>query len=62
VAGKHIDQPQIPAKIDAARIGNEIRTPGDIRAFRGRMDEFAIWTRTLSDDELNVLYRAGDLH
>ena len=62
VPGKHIDEPQVPARIDGARIGNEIRTVDDSRAFRGRMDEFAIWTRTLSDDELNALYRAGGGH
>ncbi len=62
VPGKHIDEPQVPAKIDGARIGNEVRTVDDNRAFGGRMDEFAIWTRTLSDDELNALYRAGGGH
>lgn len=62
VPGKRIDEPQVPARIDAARIGNEKRPMPDNRAFHGRMDELEIWTRTLSDDELNALYRAGAVH
>ena len=54
--GKHIDPLQDAAQIDAARIGNEKRQT-DVRAFRGRMDEFAIWNRTLSEDEIDALYR-----
>ena len=61
VNGKHVDELQVPAKIDAARIGNELRYT-DIRAFHGRMDEFAIWNRTLSDDEIDALYHAGTVH
>ena len=57
--GKHIDQPRDPAKIGEARFGNEKRPVVDDRTFHGRMDEFAIWKRTLSDDEIDAMYRAG---
>jgi len=57
---KRFEVPHEPAKIDAARIGNQKRSL-DERPFIGRMDELVIWERTLSDDEIKSIYDAGKI-
>lgn len=46
----------------ACRIGNWLPAPGwdhSIRALRGRIDELAIWSRALTEEELHKLVDAG---
>ena len=59
--GKRFEVPHEPAKIDAARIGNQKRSL-DERPFMGRMDELVNpRERTLGDDEIKSIYDAGKI-
>ncbi|MEM9157952.1 MAG: LamG-like jellyroll fold domain-containing protein [Verrucomicrobiota bacterium] len=54
------DGPIIPR---ACRIGNWLQEPSwphaPVRALKGRIDEFAIWKRALSQNEVQAQYEAG---
>jgi hypothetical protein len=55
--------PQIPLTTNAVEIGNWTPTGGDpsdpIRAFNGRMDEFLVFSRALSAEEIKQHWEAG---
>lgn len=46
----------IGARLSDAAIGTDTATPGQ---WNGRLDEVAIWNRSLSEDELGVIVQAG---
>ncbi|MGN6370217.1 MAG: LamG-like jellyroll fold domain-containing protein [Phycisphaerae bacterium] len=51
----HADFP-LPIQIGTAEIGNR---SGSIRGLNGSLDELALWNRTLTPEEIQSLYKAG---
>jgi hypothetical protein len=57
---RFIDTPNFKVSLKAACLGRlEEWLPGDHRELRGRMDEFAMWRRALSGEELRRLAESG---
>jgi hypothetical protein len=58
-ANQHVPDPvKAPLLIGDAHIGN-MQVAQEVRGFDGRMDELAIWNRSLSQEEIDAMYRAG---